>query len=245
MHNFLDQANRLTPGPSLTASLIRHLTEAIEAGRLSIGDRLPTESQLMRAFGVSRTVVREAVAGLRAAGLVTTRQGLGAFVAARASVRHFRILPEELGSLDRVLHILELRAAVEPEAAALVAMRGGQEATGQIEDAQARFEAAIAAGDPGFEEDNAFHREIAAATGNPLFANIIASLGNELVPRREIPRNEQPSPIWRRNVAAVAAEHRRILEAIRSGDAAGARRDMRRHLAGSRRRMLAASRSAG
>ena len=77
----------------------------------------------MAAMGVSRTVVREAVAALRAEGLVTTRQGSGAFVAADASRVPFRIDPEGLSSIGDVLEVMELRLAVEVEAAALAAER--------------------------------------------------------------------------------------------------------------------------
>ena len=77
----------------------------------------------MRAMGVSRTVVREAVAALRAEGLVTTRQGSGAFVATDASRVPFRIDPEGLSSIGDVLEVMELRLAIEIEAAALAAER--------------------------------------------------------------------------------------------------------------------------
>ena len=77
----------------------------------------------MTAMGVSRTVVREAVAALRADGLVTTRQGSGAYVAADVSRVPFRIDPEGLSSIDDVLAVMELRQAIEVEAAALAAER--------------------------------------------------------------------------------------------------------------------------
>ena len=79
------------------------------------GSRLPTEQKLMHAMRVSRTVVREAVAALRAEGLVTTRQGSGAFVAADARRSAFRIDPDGLSSIGDVLNVMELRVAVEVE----------------------------------------------------------------------------------------------------------------------------------
>ena len=69
------------PAPrSLTGELVARLTDDITSGKIPPGSQLPTEQELIAATGVSRTVVREAVAALRADGLVVTRQGVGAFV---------------------------------------------------------------------------------------------------------------------------------------------------------------------
>src|SRR5215813_11406243 len=114
---------RLGPLPaprSLTDALIERLTSEITSGQLPTGARLPTEQELIAATGVSRTVVREAVAALRAEGLVTTRQGVGAFV---ADGRPFRINSDELSSLREVIEIMELRTGIEIEAAGLAAER--------------------------------------------------------------------------------------------------------------------------
>src|SRR5690349_24856549 len=102
----------LRPQRNLTEEAVARLTEEIRKGRLAPGARLPTEQALMKAMGVSRTVVREAVAALRADGLVTTRQGAGAFVA-DASRLPFRIDPDGLSSIGDVLEVMELRLAGE------------------------------------------------------------------------------------------------------------------------------------
>ena len=80
----------------LSRQLFEQLAGEIRSGRLAPGDRLPTEHELTRAARVSRTVVREAVAALRAEGLVVTRQGVGAFVAPEPQHSPFRIGPERL-----------------------------------------------------------------------------------------------------------------------------------------------------
>ena len=113
----------LRPARNLTDEVIGRIKKEIGAGRLAPGARLPTEQELMAAMGVSRTVVREAVAALRADGLVTTRQGSGAYVAADVSRVPFRIDPEGLSSIEDVLEVMELRLAIEVEAAALAAER--------------------------------------------------------------------------------------------------------------------------
>ena len=100
------------------------LTHDILSGRLKAGERLPTEQRMMAAFGVSRTVVREAAAALKSEGLVVSRRGSGAFVAEDASRRPFRIDPDALGTNGAIVHVMELRLCVEIEAAALAAASG-------------------------------------------------------------------------------------------------------------------------
>src|SRR5258707_9311941 len=106
----------------LTDQLVARIAGDITGGRLPPGSKLPTEKEMMTSTGVSRTVVREAVACLRADGLVVVRQGVGAFVAAHVR-RPFRIEVDELDSLREALEIMELRAGVEIEAAGLAAQR--------------------------------------------------------------------------------------------------------------------------
>src|SRR5947199_10729047 len=117
-------ASRPLPAPrSLTGELVARLTDDITSGRIPPGSRLPTEQELIAATGVSRTVVREAVAALRAEGLVVTRQGVGAFVPENAR-RPLRIDFDPLSPLRAVLDVLELRTGIEIEAAGLAADRG-------------------------------------------------------------------------------------------------------------------------
>ncbi|HET7669205.1 MAG TPA: GntR family transcriptional regulator, partial [Burkholderiales bacterium] len=110
----------------LSRRLFEQLAAEIKSGRLAPGSRLPTEQELTRAARVSRTVVREAVAALRAEGLVITRQGVGAFVSAEPQRAPFRIEPERMQSLDDILAVMELRLGVEIESAGLAAERAGK-----------------------------------------------------------------------------------------------------------------------
>src|SRR5436305_10691467 len=116
----------LAQDAKLSRGLFEQLAEQIKNGRLAPGERLPTEQQLTRAARVSRTVVREAVAALRAEGLVITRQGVGAFVSAEPQRAPFRIEPERLQSLDDILNVMELRLGVEIESAGLAAERASK-----------------------------------------------------------------------------------------------------------------------
>src|SRR5215217_5801019 len=123
------------PAPrSLTHALIERLTFEITSGKLPTGARLPTEQEMIAATGVSRTVVREAVAALRAEGLVVTRQGAGVFVA-EGGRRPFRIEPADLNSLREVLQVMELRTGIEIEAAGLAAERAESSSLRAIVDA--------------------------------------------------------------------------------------------------------------
>src|SRR3546814_3274814 len=80
MTALLPARRRRVKRESLTTMLVQDLRSMITSRALKPGDRLPTEQEVANAFGVSRTVVREAVARLKAEGLVETRQGVGAFV---------------------------------------------------------------------------------------------------------------------------------------------------------------------
>src|SRR4029077_5220637 len=113
----------LSPARSRSDVIAERLAEQIVGGRLSPGVKLPSEQEMMQAMGVSRTVVREAVAALRARGLVTTRQGAGAFVSNDPRRQPYMIDSEGLGSLSSVVEVMELRMAVEAEAAAIAAER--------------------------------------------------------------------------------------------------------------------------
>src|SRR3954463_15966109 len=116
----------LAAAPKLSRGLFEQLAEQIKSGRLARGERLPTEQELTRAARVSRTVVREAVAALRADGLGITRQGVGAFVSAMPQQAPFRIAPERMQSLDEILNVMELRLGVEIESAGLAAERASK-----------------------------------------------------------------------------------------------------------------------
>jgi GntR family transcriptional repressor for pyruvate dehydrogenase complex len=212
------------------------LAAEIANGRLLPGSRLPTEQQLTAALGVSRTVVREAVAVLRAEGLVETRQGVGAFVMGDVQRRPFRIDPDGLSSIAEVVQVMELRTGVEVEAAGIAAQRVNVHARGRVAKALQAIEAAIARGEAAIDEDFAFHQAIAQATGNPHFSRFLEFLGRLLIPRQSVRVSLKRGQDLRSYLQRIQKEHRDIAKAITAGDVAGARRAMRRHLQGSRQR---------
>jgi GntR family transcriptional regulator, transcriptional repressor for pyruvate dehydrogenase complex len=220
----------LRPHRNRTSAVVDRIASEIRDGRLAPGARLPTEQEMMAAMGVSRTVVREAVAALRAEGLVTTRQGSGAFVALDRSRVPFRIDPDGLRSIDDVLEVMELRLAIEVEAAALAAARISGERLAPIARALRAIEGAIRHGDGAIDEDFDFHRVIARASGNSRFAELLEFLGHYLIPRQSIRVALTTGEEQYQYLTGIQKEHRRIFECIRDGDPQQARKAMRSHL---------------
>jgi DNA-binding FadR family transcriptional regulator len=230
----------------LSRGLFEQLAEQIKSGRLAPGERLPTEQELTRAARVSRTVVREAVAALRAEGLVITRQGVGAFVSPAPQHTPFRIEPERMESLEDILNVMELRLGVEIESAGLAAERASKSQVRAIGAALEALDRAAEGGKSAVDEDLELHRAIATATGNPEFARFLQFIGRHLIPRRSVSGLPESMGGRRVYLELIQEEHRRICDAIREGDPKAAREAMRRHLTRSleRYRRLAAERRA-
>ena len=201
--------------------------EPVEQQRLA-------EQEMIAATGVSRTVVREAVAALKADRLVVTRQGVGAFVAERVR-RPFRVDFDEHSTLREVLYVMELRTGVEVEAAGLAAERASPAQAKKIADRYAAIGAAIGRGENAVDQDFAFHTAIAEATGNPQFKRFLEYLGRFVIPRRTFWGSSAPATN-RAHLDLFQREHEQILNAIRGGAVAQARAAMQRHLDHSRRR---------
>jgi GntR family transcriptional regulator, transcriptional repressor for pyruvate dehydrogenase complex len=226
----------VTPAPRLTREIAERIADEIATARLPPGAKLPTEQVMVAAMGVSRTVVREAVAALRARGLVVTRQGAGAFVAADADRRPFQLTFDGLPSIAEVLEVMELRASVEVEAAGLAAERGSPAARRRVGEALAAIDAALDRGESAIDEDFAFHRAIATATGNSQFAHILEYLGRFIIPRQSIRVAAHRPEGQRAYLETFQGEHAAIAAAIANRDGAAARETMRLHLTNSQAR---------
>lgn len=239
----MNEAVRRRPR-SLAHDVVDALSGRIRDGSLVPGEKLPTEAAIMEEFGVSRTVVREAISRLQAAGLVETRHGVGTFAVGMGDATTFRISPDQLGTLQDVIAVLELRIAVETESAALAALRRTPENLETLRNALRAFTAAVEQGRDAVGPDFQFHLEIARATQNHHFADLMATLGGMMIPRARL---EPPGPLTPEREAylrRVNTEHENIVDAIARQDAEAARAAMRTHLANSRerRRRLAEAR---
>jgi GntR family transcriptional repressor for pyruvate dehydrogenase complex len=226
----------LGPSRSLSEEVTDRLAEQIISGELAAGAKLPSEQEMMTGMGVSRTVVREAVAALRARGLVITRHGVGAFVDLDTSRRPYVIDPEGLGSLNSVLEVLELRMAVESEAAAIASERATAVQIKAIREAQRVLGRAIANGERAVKEDFAFHLAIAAATQNHRFVEFLEFLGRLIIPRQSIRSSDGSPEGLRKYLSRIETEHEAIFDAIAAHAPKKARDAMRRHLLNSRER---------
>ena len=221
---------------SLALELVDALGDRIRDGSLAAGDKLPTEAEIMGEFGVSRTVVREAISKLQASGLVQTRHGIGTFVVGLGDAAPFRVSPEQLATLRDVIALLELRIGIETEAAGLAALRRTEQNLIYMRSAVQAFERAIEQGRDAVGPDFQFHLEIARATQNPHFADIMGSLGSSIIPRARLDAPVEQSDERRQYLQSVNREHQSILDAIAAQDAESARAAMRTHLANSRER---------
>ena len=170
----------------LALDLVDALSAQIRDGRLLPGRKLPTEGQVMQAFGVSRTVVREALSKLQASGLVETRHGIGTFVVGAGEEPVFRIAPQQMETLRDVIAVLELRIGVETEAAGLAAQRRTAQNLAVMRSALDEFAAAVEAGRDAVAADVRFHGEIARATQNEHFAGLLATMGSRIIPRARL-----------------------------------------------------------
>lgn len=218
-------------------SLTQQTTEALRAkvaeGPMKPGDRLPTEKELEAEFGVSRTVIREAVAVLKAEGLVEPRRGAGIFVLDPVLSRP-RGMPSFLpGQMYQALDLLELRMAVEVEAAGLAATRRTLSQDARIREHMADFGRALETGAKTVELDIAFHDAIAQGTNNALFPGFLESLGRNAIPRSSLSAEQRARLISHDYLQRVHQEHLAIADAISAGDANRARDAMRAHLSGS------------
>lgn len=228
------EALKMPARRSMAADLVELLRERIRSGELARGDRLPPERALVAELGISRTVVREAIARLSAEGWVEARQGSGVFV--RSAPQAFQVSATELADLEDVLRLLELRIAIETEMAGLAAERRTGDDLVAIDNAVAAIEEDLRLGGDGVAADIAMHNAIAHATHNQYFVRIIEFLGASLVPRRNVATGEEQAAARAAYLCTIQGEHRRLVEAIRKQDVGAAKRAARMHLERSLRR---------
>ena len=233
---------RLDRTESLTDRVAAALSEDITSGRYSVGDLLPSEAEMAKEFGVSRTVMREAISRLKADGLVTPKQGTGIFVTAVQRQVRFSIESGCGFNLEELSPIVELRQGFEVEAAGLAALRATPEdlaemrrALDLIADALKRHDVRI-----GIEADVQFHAAICQATHNPYYLQLFDTFRNFLLDSIAISRENslRRKPDATPEGSEAQSEHEALFEAIKSGSASAARLQARRHLENTHRRLV-------
>ncbi|TPJ49576.1 FadR/GntR family transcriptional regulator [Mesorhizobium sp. B2-6-4] len=224
-------SGRQRPRRSLSSRVSDALRAQIEAGYYAPGDKLPTEPALIDRFGFSRTVIREAIAALRADGLVESRQGAGVFVIGPRQIDPgLKLFTGETDKISDIIEELELRIAIEVEAAGLAAARSSPAQEAEIQAQVDHFASLIAQGEPTAEADFLFHMAIATATNNARFRSFLEHVGRRMIPRvkfRSVMGGVDPLPS---RDEPILLEHREIADAILARDPDRAREAMRRHL---------------
>lgn len=225
------------PAMHLTDRVKLDLLRLIETDGLKPGDRLPAADRLCTQFAVSRTVVREAIASLKAEGRLRSRRGSGVFVSKpprpAGGISMLMSAPEEIGD---VLDFLEFRISVEVEAAGLAAERRTETNLLRMEQAMSQFSRQLDDSTLATDADRAFHRAIADATNNPRFRLFVDEMGDRLIPRRALGASFSDEASKSEFLDVIRAEHQRIFAAISERKPDEARAAMRQHLEGGRRR---------
>ncbi|TYL45520.1 FadR family transcriptional regulator [Nocardioides sp. BGMRC 2183] len=224
-----------TPPTTLAQTVVAGLKARILDGSLPAGAKLPSENELIEEYAVSRTVVREAVTRLRAEGLVETFQGRGSFVLAMPEPTSFTVEASAIRSQADVLAMIDFRLGVESEAAFLAASDRTPAAAKAVQHALDAF--AAASPEDAVEADFAFHRAVAAATGNRFYLDLLDSLGPMMIMLPRTRLSEEYSLTDASHVERVRREHDNVATAVIAGDPETARAAMRVHLGNTRRRL--------
>jgi GntR family transcriptional regulator, transcriptional repressor for pyruvate dehydrogenase complex len=213
-----------------TSRLYEQIVEQIEGsivkGDLKAGDQLPAERDLAQRFGVSRTAVREAVKALREKGLVEAYSGRGTFITdgTTQAVRQSLDLMVKIGQPEGSTHLAEVRAILEPEIAALAAVRIQEPELTTMRDAVAAMDRAGQDPETYIEADLDFHLALAEGAANPLILSLLDSIVALLREQRlrifKVPGGPERGQI----------HHKRILDAVDRHDSEKAREAMRAHL---------------
>lgn len=221
------KAKHIERTPYLPDRISEVIKQEIIEGNLTVGSRLPTENALARNYGVSRNVVREAIARLRNEGIVESRQGIGAFVSELPSMVLRLGGTGSLTTPERHRSLFELREAIETRAAELAAKRHSSAELEAIEQAFDEMERTMSWGKGSVEYDIAFHLSIAQASQNLFMLKTITFIAEHLRESIELTRTHSvDDDVW----AVTIAEHRTILESIRASNGTAARQAMEIHL---------------
>ena len=224
----------LTVRRSLSDAVFDRILRAIKSGAYGVDERLPTEHAMAAEFQVSRPVVRDALQRLRDQGLIYSRRGAGSFVREQG-------LREPLGfgqleNLSDLQHCYDFRLTIEPEAAAMAALRRSPEALQKIKSALNLLRDATNRQAHRADADFMFHLSIAQASGNPYFATAMQALEDHIAVGMRFHGISLRSTSD--GLQHVFTEHTAVYESIADSDANAALKLMKTHLNGSRDRLF-------
>lgn len=212
---------------NLADQLVDFIMQEIEKGVLRPGDFLPPEIELTELFGVSRAVVREALAILKNQRVVESKQGGRTRITETVKAQPFDLLDDPATEDINVGHLYELRAALEGEASELAAIRATPEKIANLKYWLDALEEAVLKGESGTTENVEFHRAITEASGNPYIISFIGWLNGRIRDQIQAGRDKTQE---RGLPRSVQDEHWAIFEAIRDRNVAKARDSVLKHL---------------
>jgi len=213
--------------PSMPARIYNDILSRIIEGEYKEGERLPTEHTLAERFSTSRPTVREALAQLRADGIIATRHGSGTTVMRRPDPNVRRFAPLE--TLSDIRRCYEYRVVVEAGAASLAAQNADEKNIAAIRREWDNLQDVIETSGIGAKDDFAFHMAVAFASKNQFFITALSGIQEQMVFSMNLSRNlSLVKSIERQHL--VQQEHLEVLEAIQSRDAERASTAMRAHL---------------
>jgi GntR family transcriptional repressor for pyruvate dehydrogenase complex len=192
----------------LSSRISKLILSEIQSGMLLPGDRLPAETVLAEKYGVSRTILREAIASLKNDDILESKQGRGIIVKNPNQRQAFRFSDVfETISVDEINYFYEMRALLESEAAGLAAVRSSS---------------------PGDEAHFKYNEAIAKASHNPVLIEFLSFLQNKLHSlATELRIKTMMSP---ERAETVLSEHRHVVESIFTGDPQKAKQAVMTHL---------------
>ncbi|WP_246227201.1 FadR/GntR family transcriptional regulator [Propioniciclava coleopterorum] len=220
----------------LASEIADELRGRILSGAMPAGSQVPTEAALTEEFGVSRTVVREALQQLRAGGLVESFQGRGSFVLSIPAEPGGGLLAGAASRRD-VVDLIEYRIGIESEVAAHAAARRSASQLAAIHRALDAFGAVADEPARVVRADFAFHLAVAQASNNRFFLGALEELGPRMILLQRTGLDERSALTSTAHLGTVLAEHAQVAAAIERSDPLAASAAMRLHLSNSKARL--------
>lgn len=218
-------------------AVVEQVRSAIEREEMIHGEKLPSERYLANELSVSRTSVKEAFSVLESAGVVEIKHGSGVYL--RKNTKED--LLSKMNAIIRgvtvdIVELMELRLAIERDAAYYAAIRGSAKDVHDIYVALCDLENAVLKGDVAAEEDLIFHMAIAKATGNSVIEKVMNMLSDQVL--EGLKESRFNTLKQSNNSGVILEEHRDIYEAIKAGDGLMAHKSMSNHLQNVKERYL-------
>jgi len=227
---------KLISRQKVSQQIFDYIKSMIEEGELKPGDNLPTEEKLTEMFEVSRTPVREALSILEASRLVKSTQGGGRIVQETSLTNFLEVPTLETVSLEQVLQLIEVRMALEPEAARYAALRRSEEDLSTIEREFFKNKKIVQnKKDIGHEEDFAFHSSIVDAAHNPILRHTMLSISNLFY--KSVKFSLKKNMGYFEKKLQILEEHEEIYNNIKAKDSDLASKNMFLHLRNAKQKL--------